>query len=79
MDGLKRYCPLIQLPLTLSYKSPKLCVCMRARTGAHTLLFDMCVCVEMPDTLDLDLQTVVRGHVGTGNLPWILWKNSQRC
>jgi hypothetical protein len=35
----------------------------------------MSVCVRMLDPLELELERVVRCHVGIGNLIWLLWKS----
>jgi hypothetical protein len=37
----------------------------------------MYVCVRMSDSLELELQTVVSYHVGTGNWTEDIWKNGQ--
>lgn len=36
----------------------------------------MCLCVKVLDPLELELETVVRGHVGTENWTEVLSKNS---
>ena len=35
-----------------------------------------CVCLVIPDSLELELQLVMSCHVGAGNGTWVLWESS---
>ena len=36
-----------------------------------------CIYVRVSDSLELDLQTVISYHMGSGNQSQVLWKSSQ--
>lgn len=55
-------------------------LCRRVFFGLHICLFVRCVpYTKALDPLELELETILSCHVGSGDQMWALWKNGPCC